>query len=348
MKLVELQKKLKEQKVTQMIVSSKARIHYLIDRSFDCGERMIALLVKQDKAYLFLNELFPCSPIEGVEIINFNDCDRPVELLNDYLDEGKCGVDSEYRAVFLLQLLKMHSEIEYLSDLIDEMQAIKNAEEIVKMRQASLYNDEVMNRVRGLIHVGISEIELANQIHDLFVEVSGGGESFETIVAFGEHGADPHCVPGERRLKEKECIIIDMGCKCEGYCSDMTRTFFVNENNMKEIYDCVKQANLAAKAVIKPGVKFSDIDRAAREVIENAGHGKAFFHRLGHGIGLSVHEPYDVSGSNDRFVQEGMCFSIEPGIYYPEIGGVRLEDLVVVTKDGCEVLNHASLDDEVI
>lgn len=347
--LSRLQDRMKEEGCTQLLVASPKQIEYLIHRKFSCGERMLALVVYQNSARLFINELFPIAPIENVETVFFNDCDDAVSLLNASLTDEPLGVDGEFASRFLLKLLKMSQrEVSDQSDLIDDLRAIKSCDEQAKMRKASQLNDQVMHEVRKLLKVGVSEKEVADKIHELFMEISHGNESFETIVAFGQNGADPHCVPGERRLKANESIIIDMGCRFEGYCSDMTRTFFVGENSMKEIYDLVLEANLAAKKVIRPGVKFSEIDRAAREVIEKAGYGKAFFHRLGHGIGLDVHEPYDVSGSNDRVVREGMCFSIEPGIYLPETGGVRLEDLVLVTSDGCEVLNAYPFDQEII
>ena len=155
-------------------------------------------------------------------------------------------------------------------------------------------------------------------------------------------------MPVNRTLKEGEAVVVDMGCVIDGYCSDMTRTFFVGYNSEKEIYDLVLKANLAAEAMIKPGVRFKDIDKAARQVIEEACYGQYFIHRLGHGIGMEVHEPFDVSATNDMIVEEGMCFSIEPGIYIKDRIGIRIEDLVLVTSDGVEVLNKYPKDQEVL
>ena len=216
------------------------------------------------------------------------------------------------------------------------------------MRQASLNNDKVMARVRELIQVGKSEKQLEQEINAAFRELADSDPSFDTIVAFAENCADPHAVPSDKVLEEGMSVIVDMGCQFEGYCSDMTRTYFVGQNTMEEVYETVRRANLAGIAAVKPGVRFCDIDRACRQVIEEAGYGSYFIHRTGHGIGLSVHEPFDVSAVDEIVVEEGMCFSIEPGIYLPGVGGVRIEDLVLVTSDGCEVLNHDPKDQPVL
>ena len=171
---------------------------------------------------------------------------------------------------------------------------------------------------------------------------------FFTFGPYGDHGGVPHGVPGERTLKAGEAVVVDMGCVVDGYCADMTRTFFVGENTEQEIYDTVLRANLAGIAAVKPGIPFQEIDLAARKIIEDAGYGEYFIHRLGHGIGMEVHEPFDVSATNETIVREGMCFSIEPGIYIPGRVGIRIEDLVCVTKDGCRVLNAYPKDQEVL
>ena len=136
-------------------------------------------------------------------------------------------------------------------------------------------------------------------------------------------------------------MLFDVGCRKDEYCSDMTRTFFFDEpdEEQRRVYEVVRRANEAGKAAVHPGARFCDIDAAARTVIEDAGYGPYFTHRLGHQIGLDVHEPGDVSSANEAQVRPGMCFSIEPGIYLPGRFGVRIEDLVIATEDGCEVLN---------
>ena len=161
-----------------------------------------------------------------------------------------------------------------------------------------------------------------------------------------KNAADPHHENDDTPLRKGDCVLIDMGCVYKGYCSDMTRTFFyegILEEEIK-VYEIVKKANEAAEAMIKPGVKLSDIDKCARKVISDEGYGKYFTHRLGHFIGRDVHEYGDVSSVNEMEVEEGMIFSIEPGIYLEGNFGVRVEDLVMVTKDRCQVLNSFTKD----
>ena len=158
--------------------------------------------------------------------------------------------------------------------------------------------------------------------------------------------ADPHHEMNESKVKKGDSIVIDIGCKMNSYCSDMTRTVFyktVSDHSL-EVYNIVKEANKRGIDKVKAGVRFCDIDAAARDYITEKGYGKYFTHRLGHSIGIEVHDFGDVSASNTDKVQIGQIFSIEPGIYLPGDVGVRIEDLVIVTKDGCEVLNHYTKD----
>ena len=192
----------------------------------------------------------------------------------------------------------------------------------------------------------LSEVEVASKLKDIYQKLGATDISFDTIVAYGKNGANPHHENDDSRLNPGDSIIIDMGCKYQGYCSDMTRTVFYKEvsQEAKEVYELVKAANEAAEAIIKPGVKLCDIDKTARDLITKAGYGKEFNHRLGHFIGKDVHEYGDVSVNFDLEVQEGMVFSIEPGVYLAGKFGVRIEDLVLVTKDGCKVLNSYTKD----
>lgn len=218
------------------------------------------------------------------------------------------------------------------------------------MIEASRINDKAMNEVINQVSLGLSELEAADKLGKIYTQLGGDGNSFDAIIAYGANGANPHHENDNSCLLPGDSVIIDMGCKYKGYCSDMTRTVFYQEvsDEARNVYELVKAANEAAEATIRPGVKLCDIDKTARDLITEAGYGKEFNHRLGHFIGKDVHEYGDVSINFDLEVEEGMIFSIEPGIYLPGKFGVRIEDLVMVTKDGCKVLNSYPKDLKVI
>ena len=338
--------RLNQQGIDSALISDPNAICYFTGTRFSPGERLLALVVKRDgSCKLCINILFPYAG--DFQTLRFSDVQDGVALLSEELT-GTVAVDKSFPCRFLLRLQQVKPELKLiLGTVIDEVKAIKTTEEQEKMLHASQVNDSVMEQVAALIQVGKSEAALQQEIDSLFRQVSQGN-SFDTIIAYGDHAADPHGIPGERKLKPGEAVVVDMGCVVDGYCADMTRTFFVGENTEQEIYDTVLKANLAGIAAVKPGIPFKDIDRAARKVIEDAGYGEYFIHRLGHGIGMEVHEPFDVSATDEVIVREGMCFSIEPGIYIPGRVGIRIEDLVCVTKDGCKVLNAYPKDREVL
>ena len=226
----------------------------------------------------------------------------------------------------------------------------KDKQEQELMIEASRINDLAMNDVIELCSQDLTEEQVAEQLPDIYRKYGAEGNSFEPIVAFGKNGANPHHGNDDSRLQPGDSIIIDMGCKYKGYCSDMTRTVFYKQISEQalEVYDLVKKDNEAAEAMIKPGVKLCEIDKVARDLISEAGYGKQFNHRLGHFIGRDVHEYGDVSSQFEMEVEEGMIFSIEPGVYLEGQFGVRVEDLVLVTKDGCRVLNSYTKDVQII
>lgn len=339
--------KLAENNMDAAVITDPNAIAYFTGFRFGPGERMLVLTVKPNgESRFFINKLFPYSGTE-IPVTWFSDTDDGVALVAETLT-GTVAIDKTWGAWFLLHLMDCKPQLKLVvGTVIDEVKAIKTPEEQEKMAYASQKNDEVMGHVAKLIQVGKTEAQLRDEIDAVFHAIAGPN-SFDTIVAFGDHAADPHGEPGDRVLKAGEAVVVDMGCIVNGYCSDMTRTFFVGENTEKEIYDIVLKANLAGIAAVRPGIPFKAIDAAARKVIEDAGYGEYFIHRLGHGIGLEVHEPFDVSGTDEVIVKEGMCFSIEPGIYIPGRVGIRIEDLVCVTPDGCRVLNSFPKNREVL
>ncbi len=332
---------------TDVLVSDPVMIDYLLGIRFHPGERFLGLLVKPTGSVLFLNTLFPAGEL-GIEVVRYSDDQDVLTLVAKRITGDVLHVDHNLASGFLLGLMQRLPLVSYRVDaLMDQLRSVKSAEEIAAMRQASRINDSVMAKVPAILVPGITERDVHDQLIAWFDEVSDG-VSFDPIVAFGDHAADPHAVSGDRVLQIGDGVVVDIGCVLNGYCSDMTRTFFIGQNPMKAEYELVLAANRNAIAAVKPGVLLSEIDAAARKVITAGGYGEAFVHRTGHGIGSSVHEPYPVSASSTVRCVPGMIFSIEPGIYVEGRGGIRIEDLVLVTEDGCEILNAYPKDQPVI
>jgi Xaa-Pro aminopeptidase len=232
-------------------------------------------------------------------------------------------------------------EVVPTSGLVERLRLCKNPEEVARIRAAVLLNEEVFQAVFKTLRPGLSERQVAIKIESLMREKGAAGPSFATIVAGGPNGARPHAVPGDRVLNAGEPIVIDMGLVLDGYCSDMTRTVVLGEPDAKtrKIFRLVRKAQQAGIKAIRAGVTGSEVDRAARQIIERAGYGAQFGHGLGHGVGLAVHEGPGLSRRYQKKLRAGMVVTVEPGIYLPDWGGVRLENMVVVTAKGCEVLN---------
>ena len=334
-----------EMGLTQMIVSDPRSIQYLTGAYVEPGERFLALAIVEGKApVLFLNRLFTAPKSLPCEVFSFDDVDNPLpEVAKILCAEEACGVDKNFAARFLVPLMEAHAAKSFAlgSPAVDGARAIKSNEEQELMRAASATNDQAMARFRELVHEGATEREIADKLEGIYRELGASGHSFDPIVSFGANAADPHHMPDDTKLKAGDVVLFDVGCRQDEYCSDMTRTFFWGEPDEEtaRIYDIVRRANEAAEALIAPGVRMCDLDRAARDVIEDAGYGKYFTHRLGHSIGLQDHEPGDVSLVNEQVIEPGMTFSIEPGIYLPGRTGVRIEDLALVTESGIEILN---------
>ena len=333
-----------QNQMDHMIISDYYNILYFTGLKLHVGERLLVLLITPNtKPLLFVNRLFSICENSEYDIRYYDDIQDPIELIKNELSGFNIGIDKNWSSGFLIRLMNLYrANYQCGSFIIDQLRAIKDEHEQKLMIKASQVNDQIMHKIVTDLQDGVSEKEIANKLKEYFLEISGLTGSFEAIVAFGENCANPHAIASDRKLKAGDMVIIDMGGVYQDYCSDMTRTFFWKKDQLSDIYDIVKKANLSAIAMIRPGVSFAEVDQAARSIITEAGYGQYFTHRTGHGIGLQVHEPYDVASNNQRLIEEGMCFSIEPGIYLPNVGGVRIEDLVLVDKEKAIVLNNFS------
>jgi len=337
---------MKEQGIPQMIISDPVAIYYLTGKWIQPGERLLALYLNINGNHkIVINELFPQEEDLGVEIVWYNDIQDGVELISAFAEKDKpMGIDKTWPARFLLRLQELGGGSSYVnaSPIVDYIRMIKDEEEKELMRISSRINDEVMDELIPWVGKGMTEKELDAKVREIYAAHGCEDVSFPPITAFAKNAADPHHVTDDSRGKRGDCVVLDIGGFKDGYASDMTRTVFLGEvsERQKEIYNIVLEANLRGIAAAKPGNRMCDVDLAARNYIEEKGYGKYFTHRTGHSIGLEDHEFGDVSSVNEDIIRVGQCFSVEPGIYLPEENiGVRIEDLVLITEDGCEVLN---------
>lgn len=234
-------------------------------------------------------------------------------------------------------------ELVTIGDQIDRLRWIKTPQEVIYHRRAIEITDVAYERTLETLQPGVSEREVANLIAIAFLEQGADGWGFPPTVAFGPNSAKPHHDPGDRQLQNGEAIIMDIGATVHGYTADLTRTNWLGEPpaRLAEIYDIVQAAQDAALAVVRAGVPASEVDAAARDVIAAAGYGDQFVHGLGHGIGVRIHDGPFLHGKNEDPLPANSILTIEPGIYIRDFGGVRIEDVVLVTDEGYELLTHA-------
>ncbi len=329
------------------------------------SERHFLLVIPRAGEPAILAPTLAKRDLEAIWIENVHLCDDeedPVAVVDTVLEEltaanGKLLVDDRLWATFLLELQSIRPEATFgrASTVFEGLRIRKDAVELEALRRAGALADRVSTEIRrrGPAVVGTTERELADEIDQLLKAGGGLGPAFETIVAAGDHAGRPHHQPTDRKIAAGEPVVLDFGAFVEAnhdtshalYPGDQTRTI-VFEGAPSEAYqtvhDTVRRAQQTAVEAVEPGVTAGEIDRVARSVIEEAGYGDAFVHRTGHGVGLEVHEPPYLVAGNERELESGMVFSVEPGIYLDSFG-VRLEDLVVVTEDGCERLNQSPL-----
>lgn len=284
----------------------------------------------------------------GIECIQtWNDSEDPLSLFENLADRwnlrtGILAVDDAMRAKMLLDMQQTLPAALFRpgQPILAELMSRKTDAELNLLRKAGAIADSALQAGIEAIRPGASESAVRNALRAAME--AGGGKPTFTIVATGAMGAEPHHESDDTVIQEGDVVIMDFGCDYQGYQSDITRTVCCGRasNEAKNVYDIVLRAHYAGRNAIHPGVPCGNVDRAARDVIEAAGYGKYFVHRLGHGIGMQVHEePYMVSG-NDKALEAGNCFSIEPGIYLPGKLGVRIENIVTCTESGHESLNE--------
>jgi Xaa-Pro dipeptidase len=348
-RLQQLQVFMKRQQLDALLITSPKHVYYLTGFYTDPHERFLGLVVSAaDEPVLIV----PALDREAAEtassvkrIFTHTDTQNPYEVLKQALPAGlkRLGLEKSHVTVHRFEAMASAFTAEQYVDVeqpLREMRLIKTADEIARLKRAVQVVEDVLREGLKKVRVGVTEIEIVAELEYQMKRLGAEGPSFSTMVLAGEKSALPHGKPGDRKVAAGELLLFDLGVFVDGYASDITRTFAVGEisQQLRDVYETVLAANEAAIAATRPGATLASLDRMARELIAGKGYGEYFMHRLGHGLGMEVHEYPSVHGENQETLRAGMVFTIEPGIYLPGAGGVRIEDDVLVTETGCEVL----------
>jgi Xaa-Pro aminopeptidase len=347
-RVARLQQRMADEAVDVVLLSAGADLPYFTGYEAVPLERLTMLVVPvEGTCSLFVPELEAARVEPGpFEMVPWAETDDPVRLVARAAGTPRRAAIGDH--AWSTFLLRLQSEIPgatwtVASTLTKPLRERKDPAEIDRLRQAAAAADRVVARIPGEVRFeGRTEREVARDVAELTL-AEGHDFAWAPIIAAGSDGASPHHEPGDRVIEAGNVVVCDFGGRVGGYFSDTTRTFVVGSasTRQREVHALVLAANEAARALVAPGVTCEEVDRAARRVIADGGHGAEFIHRTGHGIGLEVHEhPYIVEG-NDSVLEEGMAFSIEPGIYIPGDFGVRIEDIVVCGPDGVDELNRS-------
>ncbi|AQS54640.1 M24 family metallopeptidase [Novibacillus thermophilus] len=345
-RLKSLRHKMAEDNVDVAMITSPVNVYYFTGFYTDPHERFLALVIdnRGDQISLFVPELEERAAKDVVDtctLISVPDGENPYTLLQQTIRPGvrAFGIEKKNVSLFQYEQLAERFPQAAFTDVeawITSQRMIKTADEIARVQRAVDVIEDVLRRGIEAFSPGMTELELTAELEYHMKVLGAERPAFSTTVLSGQRSSLPHGTPGERKIERGDFLLIDMGVFVDGYCSDITRTFVVGEGTEKQtdMYDTVLKANREAIAAVKSGTPIGNADRAARDYIAARGYGPFFTHRVGHGFGLEAHEAPSLHSDNDLVVTPGLLLTIEPGIYIPEIGGVRIEDDVYVGADG--------------
>ncbi len=337
-------KELSKRDLAYLVVSNIANVRYLSGFSGSTAW----LLASREKTTLITDFRYKEQAEEevyrGIEIKI--DTKEPLGVVCDMAPGLKGKVGFEAGSLTYAAYEKLRSSAGGLTPaegVVEELRKTKDANEIASISKAAAMADSVFGEIIGEIRGGLSEVDVAARIDFLLRKASSEVPAFKTIVASGAHASLPHATPTRRIIRGGDLVKMDYGAIWDGYCSDMTRTVVMGKasDKVKMVYGIVLEAQERAIAGIRPGAACREIDKIARDHIEAEGYGENFGHGLGHGVGLEIHEGPRLSKKSDEALKAGNVVTVEPGIYIPGWGGIRIEDMVVVTEDGCDVLTSA-------
>lgn len=337
-----------ELKIDALLVSALPNIRYLSGFTGDNG----LLLITPESKTLFTDPRFtiqasqectcaikiaPKGPVDPYAL----EAIRRKKLKRVGFEATRMVYDVHRR---LKEALPLGVTLKPIGPVIEQLRMVKSKEEIARIRLSVQTNSQAFEKTVQSIRPGVSESHIAAELEFQMRRLGAEKAAFETIVAAGPRSALPHARPGDRKVGVDELLLIDMGACQDGYMSDMTRMLFFGKLNtrIRDMYKAVLKAQMAAIAAVHEGITTGQVDQKARQVLESEGLGKAFVHSTGHGLGLEIHEPPRVGRRDKTRLQAGMVITIEPGAYIRDFGGIRIEDTVLVTKNGCEILTPTS------
>jgi Xaa-Pro dipeptidase len=334
-----------------------ANLYHLTGLNFHLGDRPTVAFFRPDRPPALVLPALELPKVAGMEMLELfpwtdeEGYDRAFQRAAAACELGgaRIGVEAfvmRYIETSLLRTYALNCELVPADQVVGELRMRKEPDEIARMRRAAELAQRALTAILDGLHPGMTERDIAGRLKLQILAAGADTLSFQPIVSAGPNAANPHAAPSDRPLQPGDFLLFDWGLYAGGYASDITRTFPIGEMEpeMRRVYEAVRQANAAGRAAVRPGATCSEVDAAAREVIEEAGYGRFFTHRTGHGLGLEIHEPPYIVAGNEQVLEVGMTFTIEPGIYLPGRNGVRIEDDVVVTRDGCESLTTMSRD----
>lgn len=350
---VSAQKNLLSERVDGVLFTSLENIRYLCGFTGSDG----ALVLASDQSYFLTDSRYwtqADEEVKGSRIVHYKKkLDGILSLLLD-LKLKAVGFESPSLPFSLYQSLSeklaQQATLLPLEKELKNMRAVKDAKELVLIRRAGGIASDAFLHITEKIQEGVPEREIALEMEFFMKQNEADALAFDIIVASGKRSALPHGKAGPKGIEKGDLILVDYGAVYQGYHSDETCTVVLGNpsSEQRKIYQIVKDAHDKAVDLVRPGIPIQEVDRAARDHIRQSGYGDYFGHGLGHGVGLAVHEDPAVNSENQDLIQEGMVFTIEPGIYLPDWGGVRIEDMVLVTSEGAEVLTHLPKDLKVL
>lgn len=354
----QLRQRMASENVDLVAIGAGAHLAWLTGLTPHADERALLLCVSKSYAGFLMPALEAGSNRSDTDLPfhEWSDSDGPhnalLELLKkcDASNATSLVLDETMRADFaaLVQDELPNASRQFCETTIGAMRLRKDDDEFALLKQSALVADSAMQAAWAAMKPGMSELDVAAVVRSHFT--AQGAKPLFTIVGAGGNGAFPHHSTGDTALQSGDVVVMDIGAELNGYPSDMTRSAVMGEKpeGYDQVYAAVESAVQAGMKAAKPGAKAKDIDLAAREVIEQAGYGEFFTHRTGHGLGIEIHEPPYITSTADTVIEEGMVFSIEPGIYLPGRFGIRLEDIVIIRANGPEILSGLSRDAHVI